>query len=138
VVLRRPYYLALLAEVCGRTGRVDEGLDALTQALSLVEETGQRRWEAEIHRIRGELLLARSPEDRAEAEACFRQAVEVARGQGAKSLELRAALSLSRLWRDRGKRAEARDLLGPIHAWFTEGLDTADLKDAKVLLAELR
>jgi predicted ATPase len=96
------------------------------------------RWiEAELHRLRGELLLALPEPDQSEAEACFRQALAVASQQQAKFWELRAATSLARVWRDQGKRAEARDLLAPIYGWFTEGFDTADLKDAKALLDEL-
>jgi predicted ATPase len=92
---------------------------------------------AELYRLKGELLLTRSSEHHAEAESCFCQALEVARRQGAKSRELRAAMSLARLWQRHGKRAEARTLLAPIYGWFTEGFDTADLQDAQALLAEL-
>ncbi len=91
----------------------------------------------EFHRVRGELLLARSAERKAEAEDAFKQAVRIAKDQQAKSLELRAATSLARLWRDRGRTEEARDILAPVLGWFTEGFDTADLKQARVLLDEL-
>jgi predicted ATPase len=91
-----------------------------------------------LYRVKGELLLRRSAEHQAEAESCFRQALEIARRQGAKSLELRAAMSLSRLWQRQGKRAEARQLLAEVYGWFTEGFDTPDLQEAKVLLEELR
>ena len=103
----------------------------------MAEETGDQLWVAEIHRLKGDLLLAQSVEHWPQAEACYARALEVARAQGAKSLELRAAMSLVRLWRDQGKRAEAHDLLAPVYGWFTEGFETADLKDAKGLLDEL-
>jgi class 3 adenylate cyclase/predicted ATPase len=134
---RRPYLLTLLADACRRARRVDEGLNALAEALHLVEETGERTWEAEMYRIKGELLLSRSKENELEAKASFNKALEVARRQQAKSLELRAATSLSRLWRDEGRCQEVRDLLAPIYDWFAEGFDTADLKEAKALLADL-
>jgi predicted ATPase len=107
------------------------------EALVLVDRTGERWWEAELHRLKGKLLLARSPENHIEAEVCFQQALAVACQQQAKSLELRAAISLSRLWQRQGKRDEARELLVPIYGWFTEGFETADLQEAKALLAEL-
>jgi predicted ATPase len=99
--------------------------------------TGGRFYEAELYRLRGELLLAPSIDNQAEAETCFHQALDIARRQQAKSLELRAATSLSRLWQQQGKGAAARELLAPIYNWFTEGFDTADLRDAKDLLEEL-
>jgi predicted ATPase len=132
----RTYYLALLAEAYGKVGQAEEGLSALAEALALVDQSGERWWEAELYRLKGELLLARSTENQTEAEACFHQALDVARHQQAKSLELRAAMSLSRLWQQQGKQAEARALLAPIYGWFTEGFDTADLQEAKVLLDE--
>ncbi len=135
--LGRPYFLALVAEGCGKMGPVEEGLTLLAEALAAVHNTGERWCEVELYRLKGELLLARSGEDHGEAEACFRQALETARRQGAKSLELRAAMSLSRLWQQQGKGDEARELLAPIYGWFTEGFDTADLQEAKVLLEEL-
>jgi predicted ATPase len=108
----------------------------LAEALALVDKTGERWWEAELHRLKGELLRRRaSPTE--EVEACFHQALDIARRQQAKSLELRAAMSLSRLWQQQGQRADARELLAPIHGWFTEGFDTADLQEAKALLEEL-
>jgi predicted ATPase len=133
----RPYYLAFLAEAYGKLGQAGEGLTLLDEALAAVHETGERFYEAEIYRIKGELLLARSAEDYGEAEACFQQALTVARHQQAKSSELRAAMSLSRLWQHQGKRAEAQELLAPIYGWFTEGFDTADLQEAKAMLEEL-
>jgi len=103
----------------------------------LVEQHEERYWEAEIHRLRGVVLLRQPGTPQAEAEACFQQALDVARRQEAKSLELRAAMSLARLWQQQCKRAAAYKLLAPIYGWFTEGFDTADLKEAKALLFEL-
>jgi class 3 adenylate cyclase/predicted ATPase len=136
---QRPYHLALLAEAYGRIGQPAEGLSLLTEALASVDRTGARVWEAELHRLEGELLLTQAGESQQvpEAEACFRQALDVARRQLAKSWELRAAMSLSRLWQQQAKRAEARELLAPIYSWFTEGFDTPDLQEAKALLDEL-
>jgi predicted ATPase len=134
VQLRRPYYLTLYADACARTGLVAEGLAILAQALRGAE----RRWEAEAHRLSGELLLAQSAGNRGEAEACFGRALEVARRQSARSLELRAATSLARLWGEGGRRADARELLTSVYGWFTEGFDTADLRQAKALLEELQ
>ena len=134
---RRSYFLALLAEAHGHTGQAEEGLSVLAESLDWVEKTDERTWEAEIHRVKGELLLVQSSQNQAEAEACFNRALEVARGQEAKSLELRAATSLARLWGENKKLAEAHELLAPVHDWFTEGFDTADLKDAKALLEAL-
>jgi predicted ATPase len=134
--LDRPRYLAHLAEAYGQVGQIEEGLTTLAEALATAHNTGDRYWEAELHRLKGELLLARSAEKHAEAETCFRQALEIARQQQAKSLELRAAISLSRLWQQ-DKHKEAHDLLAPIYGWFTEGFDTADLREAKALLEAL-
>jgi len=132
-----PYWLAMLAEAYGSTGQVEAGRRVLTEALTLVDTTEERWWEAELHRLKGELLLALSTDNAAQAEACFHQALDITRRQQAKSLELRAALSLSRLWQSQSKRAEAYQLLAEIYGWFTEGFDTADLQEAKALLAEL-
>ena len=99
-----------------------------------VEHTGERYYEAEVHRLKGELLLQLSSDNRTEAETCFQQAISIAQNQQAKSLELRAVMSLSRLWQQQGKRQEAHDLLAPVYNWFTEGFDTADLQDARALL----
>jgi predicted ATPase len=137
VDVRRPYYLALFAEACAREGDIEQGLSAIAAALDLVETTGERRWEAEIRRLNGELLLTRSSENRAEAEGCFRKACEIARNQSSRSLELRAATSLARLWTEQGERDKAQDLLAPVCDWFTEGFTTADLKEAKALLDEM-
>jgi predicted ATPase len=109
----------------------------LTEALTLVDTTGERWYEPELYRLKGELLLQQNSANQAEAENCFHQAITIAQNQQAKSLELRAATSLAKLWQQQGKRAEAYDLLAPIYEWFTEGFDTADLQDAKALLAEL-
>jgi predicted ATPase len=133
-----PYHLTLLAEMHGRKGQVEEGLRVLTEALSLVEQHEERWWEAESHRLTGELLLQQAVPDVPQVETCFQQALAIARRQQAKSLELRAAMSLSRLWQQQGKRKEAYDLLAPIYGWFTEGFDTADLQKAGALLAVLR
>jgi predicted ATPase len=135
--LTRPYFLALLAEGYGQVGQPEEGLSVLANALASVHRYGERFYEAELYRLKGDLLLALSVEQPAEAEACFRRALEVARHQQTKSLELRAALSLSRLWQRQGKRDRARNLLTEIYGWFTEGFDTADLQEAKMLLQEL-
>ncbi len=118
-------------------GTPEEGLAALAEALEHIEKGGEGFWEAEVYRVKGELLLIQVPPDAAEAEASLHKALEVARSQSAKSWELRAATSLARLWQRQGKRDEARELLQPIYDWFTEGFDTQDLKDAKALLGEL-
>ncbi len=135
--IARPSFLALLAEAHAAAGQAEAGLGVLAEALALVDHTGERHWEAEVHGLKGELLLQQAVPDAPQAEACFQQALAVARRQQAKSWELRAAMSLSRLWQQQGKRAEARELLAPIYGWFTEGFDTADLQEAKALLEEL-
>lgn len=135
--LAQPYYLALLGEAYGELGRAGDGLKVLAKALATIRKTGEQFCEAELHRLKGELLLTYSAEHHAEVEACFQQALDVARRQRAKSWELRAAMSLCRLWQQQGKRTEACRLLAPIYNWFTEGFDTADLQEAKVLLKEL-
>ena len=131
-----PYSLALLAEAYGKAGEVEEGLSVLTEALTVVDRTEERVWEAELYRLRGALLLMQGA-DEAEVEACFQQAIDVARRQSAKSLELRAATSLSRLWQRHGKKDDARKLLQEVYGWFTEGFRTADLKEAKALIDAL-
>jgi predicted ATPase len=133
----RPYGLALLAEASAHVGQIEEGLTLLGEALAVAHDTGERRWEAELHRLKGELLLGRAAGQDAEAEACLHQALAVARQQQTKSLELRAAMSLSRLWQRQGKRAEAHQLLAEVYGWFAEGFDTADLQEARALLEEL-
>ena len=135
--LGRPAYLALLAEAYGRARQADEGLTVLAEALAAVQETGIRFHEAELYRLEGELLLRQAIPVEQQVETYFHRALAMARRQQAKSLELRAALSLSRLWQQQGKRDGARELLAPIYGWFTEGFDTADLQEAKALLEEL-
>ena len=129
-------YLCMLAEAYARLGQAEPGLRAIAEAKDLVARNDEHMWEAELDRVEGALLKMQGASG-AEIEACFARAVAVTRQQGAKSLELRAASSLAVLWRDQGRRAEARDLLAPIYGWFTEGFDTADLKDAKALLEQL-
>src|SRR5439155_15808593 len=148
------YYLALLAEAYGKAGQAEDGLAALAEALTAVDKSGERFYEAELYRLKGELSLqsgVRSPESEtpnpqhptpsttpeAEAEVCFLKAIEIAQRQQAKSLELRAVMSLSRLWQQQGKQEEARQMLADIYGWFTEGFDTKDLQEAKALLQEL-
>jgi predicted ATPase len=133
----RPHWLALLAEAYSAAGQPEAGLTVIDEALTLVATTEARWWEAELSRLKGVLLLRLPRPEVSQVEACFHQALEVARRQQAKALELRAALSLSRLWQQQGQRAVARDLLAPLYAWFTEGLDTPDLQEAKTLLAAL-
>jgi predicted ATPase len=132
-----PYYCTLFADVATHLGHPVDGLQALAEAHTMVEQHEERWWEAEVHRLRGVVLLRQPGAPQAEVEACFQRALDVARRQEAKSLELRAAMSLSRLWQHQGQRDEARELLAPIYGWFTEGFDTADLQDAKALLEEL-
>jgi len=135
VTHRQAYYLALLAEGLASVGRAQEGLGTVTEALKY--GSGDHRWEALVHRVRGDLLLAMPSKDTLAAEEALRRAIEIARRQEARSHELRAATSLARMWADQGKHAEALGLLAPIYAWFTEGFDTADLKNSKALLDEL-
>jgi predicted ATPase len=147
----RPLVLALLAEAQGRVGQAEEGLNLLEEALAIAYGNEERYFEAELHRLNGELTLQSRVQGRAssvhnpqsafhkpqsEAEACFLKAIEIARRQSMKSLELRAIMSLSRLWRQQGKTEEARQMLAEIYGWFTEGFETADLQAAKTLLAE--
>jgi class 3 adenylate cyclase/predicted ATPase len=142
---QRPHLLTLLAEALGLLNQPEGGLAALEEALLLMEQSGEQYYTAEIYRQRGELLLLRDAQsaptqgnrEQHEAEVCFQQALDVARQQQAKSLELRAAMSLARLWQCQGKRAEAHALLAPIYGWFTEGFDTADLQEARALLEAL-
>ena len=155
-------HLAFVADIYLSLGRCEEGLETISQALAFVEETGERHYEAEMYRLKGELILVnaergmlnderqkkatkRSSIHRssfrvhrsAEAEACFQQALEISCRQEAKSLELRAAMSLSRLWQQQGKQQPAHQLLSEVYEWFTEGFDTVDLQEAKALLGEL-
>jgi predicted ATPase len=135
--VRRPYYLGLYAENCLCHARLTEGLAAVDEAMALAETGGERWYQAELYRVRGVLLLHQDRANQAMAEANFGQAMATARGQQARWLELRAATSLARLWADQAKRKKAHDLLAPVYGWFTEGFDTADLKDAKALLDSL-
>jgi predicted ATPase len=132
-----PFVNAITAEVCTKAGRYKEGLELLDEAQAIAEQNDESWWDAEIYRMRGEILLSSSDEKQRDAEAYFHKAIEIARVQASKSLELRGATSLGRLWRDQGRREEARKSLGPIYDWFTEGFDTADLKEAKALLDDL-
>jgi len=136
-VAQLPHLMVPLAEAARALGRPEDGLDVLAEAMVQVESTGERYLEAELHRLQGEMLLAQSPSNHGPAECAFQKALAVAGAQQAKSLELRAATSLARLWHDQGKTTEARDLLAPVYDWFTEGFDTTDLKDAKALLDDL-
>jgi len=129
------YGLARLAEALSHRGEHQQALSAVGKGLEDQERTGQRRWEAELYRLKGVALVGLNRID--EAQAAFETALRVARLQQARSYELRAATSVARLWGEQGRRAEARDLLAPVYGWFTEGFDTADLKEAKALLAEL-
>jgi predicted ATPase len=134
VRLALPRLLARLAAAYGNSGQAEAGLGVLAEALVIVDITGERLNEAELHRLQGELLLQQAVPDAPQAEACFQQALAVARRQQARSYELRAAMSLARLWQQQGKRAAAYELLAPLYGWFTEGFDTADLQDARALL----
>jgi predicted ATPase len=132
-----PYVLSKLVEAYRIAGRAEPGLRTVDEALSKSQRAHDRYWEAELYRQKGELLLL-AGRDVAAAEQCFQEALEVARAQHAKSLELRAAMSLSRLWRQRDAARRAYQFLDPIYSWFTEGFDTRDLQDAKLLLDQLR
>jgi predicted ATPase len=135
--MQLPRLLSRLAEAYGNSGQAEDGLGVLAETLAVVDTTGERRHEAELYRLQGELLLQQAVPDALQAEGCFQQALTVARRQQARSWELRAATSLSRLWQQQGKEAEARQLLEPIYGWFTEGFDTTDLQEAKMLLDKL-
>jgi len=135
VALLTPFWFVHLTEAHVALGERDAAEALISDALEEIARTGSRYFEAEIHRIRGEVLW---PSDHDVAAGCFHQALQIAREQDSKLLELRAVTSLARLRRDQGRRGEARDLLAPVYGWFTEGFDTADLKDAKALLNELR
>ena len=136
-VLYVPYYCTVLADVSNHLGHTEDGLQALAEAHTVVEQHEERWWEAEVHRLRGVLLLRQTATPQAEAETWLQRALDLARRQEAKSLELRAAMSLSRLWQQQGKQHEVRELLAPVYGWFTEGFDTADLQEVKALLEEL-
>jgi predicted ATPase len=135
--LLSPYFLALLAETYGQAGRVEEGLKVVNEALSVIARNREHQWEAELLRLKGELLVSHSGANRMEADTCLHQGLALASHQQAKSLELRAATSLARLWQSQGKRQDAYDLLAPVYDWFTEGFDTVDLQEAKRVLGDL-
>jgi predicted ATPase len=132
-----PLFLTLLAEALALAGKIEEGLAALDDALAKAAVSAERGWDAEIHRLHGELTGRLPDPDSAKAEDSFRTALAIAREQGTRGYELRAATSLARLWGEQGWRGEARDLLAPVYDSFTEGFDTQDLKEAKALLEEL-
>ncbi len=132
-----PAYLSYLARAHAELGQFDDGRRCIREAMTAVETTKEKWWEAEVHRTAGEIALLAPEPAATKAEAYFERALAVARQQQAKSWELRAAMSMARLWRDQGKREQARDLLAPVYGWFTEAFDTLDLKDAKALLDEL-
>ena len=132
-----PLWVSHLARAYAELGQFDDAWRRIGEAMTAIETTKERWFEAEVHRIAGEVALLSPEPDAAKAEAYFERALTVARQQQAKSWELRATMSMARLWRDQGKRKEARDLLAPVYGWFTEGFDTRDLKEAKALLEEL-
>ena len=132
-----PHVVALLAGACEVSGQVEEAATLFDEALEIVERTGERWFAAELNRRKGELLLRQAIPDEAQAETYLHQALDIARYQQTRAWELRAAVSLARLWQRHGKDAEARELLAPVYGWFTEGFDTADLQEARELLEEL-
>ena len=134
--LRLPYYLSLLAQVYRKAGRAEEGLACINEALAEARTHNERWWDAELHRLRGELLLMHGA-DASDVEAALLRAIEIARFQQAKSLELRATMSLARLWSTQNRCADARRQLSDVYAWFTEGFETPDLQAARLLLAHL-
>ena len=139
----RPSFLSLLADAYGKAGQAEQALNVLTEAQALADECEERWWQAEMYRLKGELILKRGGvqnprrDHQDEAEECFRQALAVAKAQKAKSLELRAAMSLSRLWMQQSRRFEARNLMQEIFPGFTEGFDTPDLQEAKLMMEEI-
>ncbi len=132
-----PFFLSSLATAHAELGQFDDARRSVGEAKTAIETTKETLYESEVHRIGGEIALKSSVLNAANAEAYFDHALAVARQQQAKSWELRAAMSLARLWRDQGKVLQARELLAPVYGWFTEGFDTRDLKEAKALLKEL-
>jgi predicted ATPase len=132
-----PFFVSNLAMTHAELGQFDDAWRCIGEAITSVETTSERRWEAEVNRLAGEIAVLSPEPDAAKEQAYFERALAVARAQQAKSWELRAAMSMARLWRDQGKRDEARDLLAPVYGWFTEGLNTRDLKEAKALLDDL-
>jgi predicted ATPase len=131
------YFLYLISQCCEWAGRVDEATSTLDAALKTADVTGEKWFAAELHRMKGASIMARGHDQPREIELCYQHAIEIARQQSAKMWQLRAAMSMALLWRDQGKRNEARDLLAPVYDWFTEGFDTLDLKEAKALLGVL-
>ena len=132
-----PWHLSFLASAHAQLGQFDDAWRCIGEAMTAVETTKERWCEAEINRIAGEIALKSAEPDVTKAEAYIERALAVSRKQQAKSWELRAAMSMARLWRDQGRRQQARELLAPVYGWFTEGFDTLDLKEAKALLDEL-
>jgi predicted ATPase len=132
-----PYQRALLADAYSHNGNCEQAVNSIESALELIDLVDERCHEAEVHRIKGDILLRASPNDEGGAQASYLQSIKIAQGQHAKGWELRTATSLARLWSRNGKHKEARDLLAPVYNWFTEGFDTQDLKAAKALLQEL-
>jgi predicted ATPase len=132
-----PIFLAFVAEALAQTGAMTEGLKVVAEALEIADASGQNWANAELYRLRGNLLVTLPSSDQAKVEAYLRKALTIARQQGTRGFELRAAVSLARLLSDQGRRTEARDLLAPVYGWFAEGFDTQDLKEAKALLGEL-
>jgi predicted ATPase len=130
-------YLSYLAKAHAELGQFDDAWRCVDDATNQVKSTKETWHDAEVHRVAGEIALKSPQHGAAKAEAYFERALAVARQQSAKSWELRAAMSMARLWRDQGKRLEARELLAPVYGWFTEGFDTRDLKEAKALIDEL-
>ena len=133
--LHPPYQLGIASEVLGGAGDCESAAAALAEAEITIDASNERWWEAEVHRLKGVLLLSRG--NAAQSESCFKRSIRIAQRQQANSLELRAATSLARLWGEQGRRTEARDLLAPVYGWFTEGFDSPDLKDARALLDAL-
>ena len=133
----RPAFYVQMAEAYRIIGKGEEGLNIVVRGLAVSDETGERSHDAELNRLKGQILLQQSLDNATDAESCFQTAISIAQHQSAKSWELRAATSLAKLWQSQGKRDEARELLEPVCSWFTESHDTADLKDAKALLDEL-
>jgi predicted ATPase len=132
-----PLFLGYAARAYLDAGNFEAAYQSVQKAMTAIQATGERWVEAEANRVAGEIAAKRPERDTTNAESHFHTALQIARQQQAKSWELRAAMSLARLWRDQGKVQEARELLAPVYGWFTEGFDTRDLKEAKVLLAEL-
>jgi len=132
-----PFYLSLVSEAYAAIGQFDDAWRCIGEATTAIQTTKENWCEAEVHRVAGEIALMSPDLDAAKAEAHFEHALAIAREQQAKSWELRAAMSMARLWRDQGKRQQAHDLLAPVYGWFTEGFDTLDLKEAEALLEQL-